>query len=129
MRSPRAGTTPCCVEVAAVKIRVGDDGPARHLVEGDVLGRQIGRTGHHHGVAHALGVLQRPRLRLHAAQAAAQHRGQLRDAQAVQQPGLGIDPVFYRHHRKVGTVHRAGVGVDVHWARWSQSTSPGCSHR
>jgi hypothetical protein len=68
--------------VAAVEVGVGDDGAPRHLVERDVLRRQLGRGGHRHAVRHALGIAQRPRERLHAAEAAAQHRGELRDAQA-----------------------------------------------
>ncbi len=59
------------VEVALVEVGVGDDGLARHLVEGDVLRRQVGRSGHGHAVAHAFRVLQRPAQRLHATQAAA----------------------------------------------------------
>ncbi|MNT39388.1 hypothetical protein D3C72_1756300 [compost metagenome] len=65
-------------------------------------------------MAHAIRVLQRPRQRLHAAQAAAQHGRQLRDAQAIEQARLGVDPVLHCHHRKVCPVHLAGIGVDVH---------------
>ena len=102
------------VEMAAVEIGIGDDRAARHLVEGDVLGREVGRAGDHHRVAHAPRVLQGPRQRLHAAEAAAHHRRQLLDAQRVQQPGLGVDPVLHRDHRKVRAVDAAGVGVHVH---------------
>jgi hypothetical protein len=104
------------VEVAAVEVGVGHDGAARHLVEGDVLGREVGRAGHHHGVAHALRVLQRPRQRLHAAEAAAHHAREGLDAERVEQHGLGVDPVFDRDHREVGAVDAAGGGVDVHRA-------------
>ena len=45
-------------------------------------------------------VAQRPRQRLHAAQAAAQHRGELGDAEALEQARLRVDPVFHRHHGK-----------------------------
>ncbi len=102
------------IEVPAVEVRVGDDRAARHLVERDVLRGEVGRARHHHRMAHALGVLQRPRQRLHAAQAAAQHGGELLHAQAVQQPRLGIHPVLHRHHGKVGAVHLAGIRVCVH---------------
>ena len=70
------------VEMAAVEIGVGDDGAAGDLVEGDVLGGEVGRAGHHDGVTHALGVLQGPGQRLHAAEAAAHHGRQRLDAQA-----------------------------------------------
>ena len=95
------------VVVAAVEVGVGDDGAPRHLVERDVLRRQVRRRRHRDAVAHALGMAQRPRQRLHAAQAAADHRGELLDAQRVDQARLRIDPVLDRDHRKVGAV-RAG---------------------
>ncbi|MDF2462018.1 MAG: hypothetical protein K0Q43_253 [Ramlibacter sp.] len=102
------------VEVAAMEIRVGDDRAACDFVEGDVLGREVRRTRHHDRVAHAPGVLQRPRQCLHAAQAAAHHSGQRLDAEAIEQPGLCVDPVLHRHHGEIGAVHLAGVGVRVH---------------
>ena len=52
-------------------------------------------------VADALRVADRPRERLHAAQAAAHHRGELRDAEAVGEPRLRVDPVLDGHERKV----------------------------
>ena len=55
------------VKVTAMKVGVGHDGTARHLVESDVLGIQIRRAGHHHRVLDALRVLQRPAQGLHAA--------------------------------------------------------------
>ena len=110
------------VKMPAVKVGVGDDGAARHLVEGDVLGRKVRRAGNDYRVPHAVGVLQCPAQGLHAAQAAAHDRGQLPDAQAIEQPHLRVDPVFDRDHRKIGPVALArgacgGIGVDVAWAR------------
>ena len=102
------------VVVAAVEVGVGDDGAARHLVERDVLRRQIRRRRHRDAVAHALRMAQRPGQRLHAAQAAADHRGELGNAQRVDQARLRIDPVLDRHHRKVGAVRLAGGRVGVH---------------
>ena len=104
------------VEVPAVEVRIGHDGAARHFVEGDVLGREVRGAGHHHGVAHAPGVLQRPAQRLHAAEAAAHHGGELLDAQAVQEPRLGIHPVLHRDHGEIGAIDLACVGVGVHGA-------------
>ena len=43
----------------------------------------------------------RPRQRLHAAEAAAHHRGEAPDAEAVGEPRLRIDPVLDRDDRKV----------------------------
>ena len=104
------------IEVPAVKVGVGHDGAASHLVEGDVLRRQIGRGGHRDAMPQPPRILQRPAQRLHAAQAATHDGGQLLDAQAVEQPGLRIDPVFHRHHRKVGAVGRARLRVGLHRA-------------
>ena len=104
------------VKVAAMKVRVGDDGAAGHFVKSNVLGCEVGRAGHHHRMGHARGVAQSPGDGLHTAQAAAHHRGKLFNTQAVQQAGLRIHPVFYRDHWEVCAIHRAGgrIGVRVH---------------
>lgn len=59
------------VVVAAVEIRIGDDGAARHLVEADILRRQARRAGDDHAMRHPLGQGQGPAQGLHAAQRAA----------------------------------------------------------
>ena len=99
--------------MTGVEVGVGHDGTASHLIECDVFCRQVGGTGHHHRVAHALGVLQGPAQGLHATETAAHHRRQLLYAQLIQQPGLGVDPVLHRHHRKVRTPGLAGGRVGV----------------
>ena len=103
---------PVRLEVAVVEIRVGQDRLPRDFVERDVLRRQVGRGGDHQRVADALRIADRPGERLHAAQAAAHHRGELRDAQAVGQPRLRIDPVFDGDQREIRAPRPAGVGVD-----------------
>jgi hypothetical protein len=70
------------LERTAMEVRVGEDGLARHFVEGDVLRRQLGCRGDGQAVAHAVRVGDGPLQRLHAAQAAADHGGPLADAQA-----------------------------------------------
>ena len=102
------------VVVTAVKIGVGDDGASRDLVERDVLSRQVGRRSHRDAMTHTQRMAQRPRQRLHAAQAAANHRSQPANAQRIDQARLSIDPVLDRHHRKVGAVGLAGRGMGVH---------------
>jgi len=77
---------------------------------------QVGRGGDRDAVAHALGELQRPAQRLHAAQAATDHRGEPLDAEAVQQARLGQHPVLDGDHREVGPVGLAGGRIDVHGA-------------
>ena len=99
--------------VAAVEVGVGHDGAARHFVERDVLGGEVGRAGDHHRVAHATRVLQRPRQGLHAAQAAAHHSGQGLNAQRIEQPRLGVHPVFHCDDREVGAPGLAGGRVGV----------------
>ena len=61
-------------------------------------------------------IAQRPVERLHAAEAAADHRRQSLDAERRHQARLGVDPVLDRHHRKVAAVgaavrRRVGVGM------------------
>ncbi len=104
------------VVVAAVKVGVGDDGAARHLVEGDVLRRKTGRCGDSRAVGHAAWMAQRPAQRLHAAQAAADDRSQALDAQPVEQPRLRIDPIFDRHHGETAAPRLASGGVEAHRA-------------
>ncbi|MNF48656.1 hypothetical protein D3C84_299080 [compost metagenome] len=90
---------------------VGEDRLARHFVEGDVLRRQFGGRGNRQAVADAIGVGDAPLHRLHAAQAATDDGSPLRDADAVRQARLAVDPVFHGQHREVGTEWLAGVGV------------------
>ena len=59
------------VKVAAMKIRIGHDGAACHLVEGDVFSGEVGGACHHHRMCHTGGVTQGPRQSLHATQTAA----------------------------------------------------------
>jgi hypothetical protein len=99
------------VIVAAVEIGVGEDGLARDVVEGDVLGRELGRRRDHEAWRTRSGkvIAQRmacmpPRLPpITAAQA---------DAEVVGQAGLGMDPVHHRDHRKIGAPGLAGGRVD-----------------
>ena len=102
------------VKIPAVKIRIGHDGPARHFVEGNILGRQIGRAGHHDSVAHPARVLQGPGKRLHPTQRSAHHGRQACDAQRIEQTDLRIDPILNRHHRKIRSIDPPGIGIDVH---------------
>ena len=102
------------IEVAAIEVRVGHDGAASDLVEGDVLGREVGRAGDDDGMTNALRILQGPRQGLHAAQAAAHDGSEPLNAKSVEQRSLRIDPVFDRHHREVGAVDAAGRRVGVH---------------
>ncbi len=104
-----------------MEVGVGDDGAARDLVERDVLRRQVRCRGHRDAVAHARGVPQRPRQRLHAAEAAADHGGELRDAQAVEQPCLRVDPVLDGDDGKVGAVGPAGGRVGARRPRRAEA--------
>ena len=104
------------VEVAAMEVRVGHDGAARHFVKGDVFGVQVRGAGNYQGVAHALRVTQGPAQGLHAAQRAAHHCGQFGYTQHVQQACLGVHPVLHRHHWEVGAVGPAGCRIGVHGA-------------
>src|SRR5690606_35758150 len=50
---------------------------------------------------------------LHAAQAAADHRGPLLDAQQVGQARLAVHPVLHGHHGEIGAVGLAGRRIDA----------------
>ena len=100
------------VEIAAMEIRIGGDRLARDLVESDVLRRQLGRRGDDDGVGDALRIGDRPLQRLHRAEAAAHHRGEALDAEAVGQARLRIDPVLDRDHGEAGAVGLAGLRID-----------------
>ncbi len=62
-------------------------------------------------MAHPLGIINRPLQGLYAAEAAAHHRRPLRDAQIIGEHGLRFHPVFHRHHRKIGAVIFAALGL------------------
>ncbi|CAE6960098.1 conserved protein of unknown function [Ectopseudomonas oleovorans] len=99
------------LEMAAMELRVGEDGLARHFVEGDVLRRQLGCRGDGQAVTHALRVADGPLHGLHATEAATDHGGPALDAELVGQTCLAVHPVFHGHHREVGAVGLAGGRV------------------
>ena len=62
-------------------------------------------------MAQALGKLDAPLQRLHAAKAAADHRRPLADAEIIRQPRLRAHPVGHRNQREIGAVGFAGFGI------------------
>ena len=102
------------VKVAAVKIRIGQNRLARHIVERDVLRRQFRRGGDDHAMADSRRIHDAPRQRLHAAERAAHHCRKLADAERIGQACLRVDPILDRDHRKIRAVRFAGCRVDVH---------------
>jgi hypothetical protein len=109
--------------VTAVEIGIGDDRLPCHLVEGDVLRRQLRRRSDHHRVPDAIRKLQRPFERLHAAEAAADHCRPGLDAQMIGQPCLCRHPVLDRHHREIGAVALAGFRIDRQRTRRTIATT------
>ncbi|MNN33750.1 hypothetical protein D3C81_1475200 [compost metagenome] len=65
-------------------------------------------------MAQTVRVHQAPGQRLHAAEAAAHDRGELRDAERVGHARLRIDPVLHRHHREGRAIRLAGRGIHAH---------------
>ena len=96
---------------ALQKLRIGLYRVARDLVEGDVLRREFGRGGDHHGMGDAIRIVDGPLQRLHPAQAAADHRGEALDAQRIRQHRLRLHPVLHRHGGKVLAPGFAGGGI------------------
>ena len=102
------------IEMTRMKIRVGHDGAPGDFVERDVFGIEVGRAGDHDRMAHAFRILKRPAQRLHAAEAAAHHRGQGIDAEGIEQQGLRVDPVFDGDHGEISAIGAPGVRMGVH---------------
>lgn len=111
------------LEVAAEELRVGKNRLPGDFVEGDVLRRQLRRAGDAQAVTDAFGVADGPLQRLHAAEAAADHRGPLADAEAVCQARLAMHPVFHRDHREVRAVDLAGRRIDAGGAAGTVATA------
>ncbi len=86
---------------AVVKIRVGLNRLPRHLVESDVLRRQFWRGGDYQRVFDAVRVVDAPLHHLHAAEAAADHRAPVVEAQRAHEAVLGMHPVLYRHDGEI----------------------------
>ena len=101
------------VVVAVIPGRVGVDGLATHLAEGDQHGAVVGSRGNRDGGVQALRVMRGPFQHLHAAHGAAGHTEQLVDAQMVDQLDLGAHHVADRHHGKVQPVGLAGRRVEA----------------
>ena len=97
--------------IAVVEIGVGDDGLAGNVVEGDVLGAELGGGGDDEGVADAFGEIDCPLQCLHSAEAAADNGCPLADAETVGEQGLGAHPVAHGNDGKGGAVGFAGGGV------------------
>ena len=110
-------------EVPVVEVRVGHDRLPRDLVERDVLRRQVGCGRDHQRVADPLRVADRPAQRLHAAEAAAHHRGELRDAEPVGEPRLRVDPVLDGDHREVAAPRPPGVRVERQGPRGAEAAA------
>ena len=110
-----------CIKVAAMKIRIGQDGLPCHIVESDVLCREFGRRCDDNGMPDPVGILHAPGQRLHATERAAHHGGKLRNAQLVGQTCLCIDPVLDSQHGKIRAVRFPGFRIDVHRPRRTET--------
>ena len=94
-----------------VKIGVGQNRLPRHIVERDVLRREFGGGRDNQRMAHTLRIGNRPLQSLHTAQAAADNRRPLPDAQIISQQRLRFHPVFNRNQRKIRTVVPTCFGI------------------
>jgi hypothetical protein len=111
------------VEIAAVEIGIGQYRLARHFVERDVLGGEIGRCRDHESVANTRWKTRRPCERLHAAQAAAHDRSPLLDAETIGESRLCVDPILDGHEREIRTVRLTCRRIDRLRAGRSEATA------
>ena len=100
------------VIVAAAPVRIGHDGLAADLVEGDVLRGMPGGRRDRHGAEHAVGVARGPFQHLHAAHRSADDAEQLVDAEVIDQAHLRIDHVADGDDGEVEAVGLARARVD-----------------
>ena len=117
---PRRGHHPRLKVAPLAKVRIGGDGLPGNFIEGNVLRRKARRAGDGHGGAHPIRIGQGPLERLHAAEAAPDHRCPALDAEAIGQGGLGVHPIRDRHRGKVravgpprGRIQTRGPGAAV----------------
>ena len=101
--------------VAVVKLRIGEDGLAGDLVEGDVLRGKLRSGCNEDGRADAVGLVDAPLHGLHAAETSADHRGEALDAEVIGKQCLGSHPVADGDRWKVGTP--GGTGCRIHRQR------------
>ena len=99
------------VVVPALPVRVGHDGLAADLVEGDGHGGLTRGGGERQAEVGAVRVRDHQLERLHAAHRAADGGQQLADAEVVEQQHLGVHHVLDGDHREVGAVGPAGGRV------------------
>ena len=99
--------------MTCMKIGVGDDGLARHIIKRNVLCRQFGRRGNDDRMTHTLRHVYRPLHGLHAAQAAPNHCRPLVYAKVIGQTRLGLHPVFDGNHGEIGTIGFACFWIEA----------------
>jgi hypothetical protein len=90
------------------------DRRARDLVKRNVLRGELRRGCHDDAMADALRIHHAPRERLHAAEAAAHHRGETLDTERVGDACLRVHPVFHGDHREARAVRHARGRIDAH---------------
>ena len=100
------------VKVTVVEIWISQDGRTRDLVEGNVLRREIGCGGDDERPSDALRIANRPRQRLHPAQATAHDSRKALNAEVIGKPRLGVDPVLDRNDGEIRAPWRSGRRVD-----------------
>ncbi len=98
--------------VAAVKLRIGDDGLPGDLVEGDVLGGQPGCARDQHGGVQAIGIVGCPAHGLHAAETSSNHGRESIDAQVVGEQSLSLYPVLDRDDGEIRPEGLARAGIN-----------------
>ncbi len=109
---PLAGQALAVVVVAGIPVGVRDDRVAADDVEGEGLRVEACGRGDHNPFADLAGIADQPFEHLHAAEAAAHHRREPRDAELTQAEAVHLDDVSDRDFGEGGAVGLPGLRID-----------------
>ena len=101
---------------AVMEVGVGADCLAGHFVESNILSREFGSGSNDDDIGDPFRVGQAPLQRLHAAEAATDHRSETLDSQTIRQACLAVHPVTDRHHGKFRAPLAPGSRVVAGWS-------------
>ena len=107
-----AGQALAVVVVSGVPVGIRDDRVTADNVEGEGLRVEAGSRGNHDSFVDLTGIADQPFEHLHAAEAAAHHRREPRDAELTQAEAVHLDNIPHRDFGEGGAVGFAGFRID-----------------